>query len=219
MPRKHLIIAPHVDDAEFGLGGSIQEWSSVGDEVKVVIAAGGNYQRSDGLAVQGSLRAHEAREAFTILGVKEWELSHWFDENNPASIRYGDLVRNIEVVIQEQRPTDTYVCLPSFNQDHRALFDATITAFRPANLPGNLWAYEYPGNCWGPSPPEFGKMYLWFEETTLARKIEALNCHKSQWEGRKVGVNPKSATSLAQQRGSEIGKDYAELIYLLRGMS
>ena len=81
----------------------------------------------------------------------------------------------IEGEITAINPTEVYVCLPSFNQDHRVLYDATLTAFRPGAQLASLYAYEYPGNAWGPTPPEHGRRYLVVEQDEIVTKIEALD--------------------------------------------
>ena len=50
----------------------------------------------------------------------------------------------------------------------------------------------------------------------MTTKIEALELHKSQFDGRQAGVSPYAAMALAMQRGVEIGTKYAELVYVLK---
>jgi N-acetylglucosamine malate deacetylase 1 len=214
--RNILILAPHCDDAEFGLGASIQRWREEGASVHVLIASCSDYARSDGKDVCAKGRLVEARAAFEHLGVNSWKSAGWFKENQALAVDYGRLVGQIEGEIKAINPAEVYVCLPSFNQDHRVLYDATLTAFRPGAQFASLYAYEYPGNAWGPNLPESGRRYLVAEEEEIVTKVEALTLHKSQFDGREAVVSPYAAMVLAMQRGAEIGTKYAELVYVLK---
>jgi len=216
MKRRHLVLAPHHDDAEFGMGGCIQKFLSDGDDVRVIVAARGNYTRSDWVKVLGSVRADESRAALTRLGVKDMVFEDWFVENGAMEAPFGSLVSDIEGAVREYEPTDVYVCLPSFNQDHRRLYEATLTVFRPGLQTASLYAYEYPGNLWAEPVPVFGRRYFIITADEMQGKFDALNMHKSQFEGRKVGVDPFAALKLATLRGAEIGEQYAEVLFVLR---
>ncbi|MCO5157848.1 MAG: PIG-L family deacetylase [Aquamicrobium sp.] len=213
---RHLILAPHHDDAEFGLGIAIQGWLARGDSVRVVIAATGSYRRADETYIDGTLRMEETSLAMNILGVTDWRAAGWFQENGALEAGYGELVQRIEKEIAEADPTDIYVCLPSFNQDHRALYDATVTAFRPGGVTACLHAYEYPGNGWQYPVPQVGRRYHPGTDGAVLGKINALRAHRSQFEGRAQGVNPDAAHALAAVRGAEIGVAYAEVTFLIR---
>lgn len=212
----HLIFAPHHDDAEFGMGGTIQRFRQMGQHVAVAVCTAGDYRRSDGKLVGSLERQAETRTALTILGVTKTYFFDMMQENRGLEASYSSMVGRIEHMIRDLTPTNVYVCLPSFNQEHRMLYDAMITAFRPNwGLP-NLIAYEYPGNCWGPAPPPAGRRYVVLDDVMMKHKLEALNMHRSQFEGRPVGVGPDAALTLAAQRGAEIGGGYAELLYVLK---
>jgi LmbE family N-acetylglucosaminyl deacetylase len=214
-PRRLLVLAPHSDDAEFGIGAFIARSTDMGDHVTVAIAAYGSYARET-VWIDGGIRVGEARKALAHLGVTDVRFCEWFGENKGLEKDYGPLVQRIEELIKAVEPTDIYVSLPSFNQDHRMLYDALITATRPGVTMANIYAYEYPGNCWGPPLPTTGKKYLICDETHVARKIAALEMHKTQFEGRFVNVGPQAAAVLLTQRGLEVGPDPAELVYVLR---
>ena len=87
-----------------------------------------------------------------------------------ARLDYGRLVSQIEGEIKAINPSEVYVCLPSFNQDHRVLYDATLTAFRPGAQIASLYGYEYPGNAWGPNQPEHGRRYLVVEQDEMVNQ-------------------------------------------------
>lgn len=214
---RRLILAPHHDDAEFGLGAVIQQWLAAGDQVRVVVFAHGSYKRPDGTKVEGRIREAESAAALKHLGVQSYYFGAWFPENGAMERPYGSLVSGVEQVVRDFEATDVYVCLPSFNQDHDRLYAAALTAFRPGAQTASLFAYEYPGNAWGPKPaPMFGRRYHPVTKVEVDRKIAALHLHESQFKGRAGGVNPAAAEILAVSRGLEIGEQYAECVYVLK---
>lgn len=220
MPKRILVLAPHADDAEFGIGAFIYRSVAKGDHVAVAIAACGSYTRQavDGTTetVPGAVRQVEARTALKHLGVTDVRFGELFEENRALETSYSNLVKRLELLVRAFEPTDIYVALPSFNQDHRVLYDALVTAIRPGVTNANVYAYEYPGNCWGPPLPTTGKRYLVCSPDEARRKIEALNMHKSQFDGRWVLVGPEAAKALMVLRGLEVGPDGAELVYVIR---
>lgn len=217
--NKLLVIAPHADDAEFGMGGMLHRFRH-GAQVGVLIMAHGGYARSDGREVGSAERHREARNALCKLGVKDVWFANAFDENTGLETSYSELVGCISKHVARFDPQEVFVNLPSFNQDHRAVFDAFVTASRPGCMESvtSIYAYEYPGNAWGPAAPQWGKLYVGLTEVDLEAKIAALRAHRSQWDGRKCShVSPEGARTLATLRGSECGAEYAELLYLMRG--
>lgn len=218
--EKMLIFAPHIDDAEFGVGGWIARAKREGlAEAHVLVAFSGNsYVRSDRVRVTYDDRKLEMNRAMKTLGVVSWRSSEWFPENSGYTVDYPLLVNLISDHIEETDPTEVFVCLPSFNQDHKVLFDAVVTALRPGMHPRvkHVWAYEYPGNAWGSERPAWGRAYLELTPGDVQLKMDSLNCHETQFKGRTVAVAPWAAHAMMLQRGAEIGVTYAECVYLLR---
>lgn len=214
-----LILAPHVDDTEFGLGVSIQRWLEERNAtIFVVVFASGSYTRSDGEYVCGNRRSEEFQKGMNVLGVDLFSQCTSYLENDGYSWNYKMLVTDIERYVSNFSATEVYTCLPSFNQDHQVLYNATMTAFRLGLAEGvSLYAYEYPGNAWGPVPPSVGKKYVIASSEHKRKKLSALMCHKTQFHGRMgSGVDPVSAVRLMEQRGAEIECDFAEVHYVIR---
>jgi LmbE family N-acetylglucosaminyl deacetylase len=214
-----LVLAPHADDAEFGMGGYLCRMAREETaKAQVVIFAYGDYVRADGPRVTFEGRKAETAEAMKLLGA-EHRFVEGFHENYGESSRLK-LTAMVETVLEWGQPDELFVCLPSFNQDHQALFDATITALRPGRFDHikRIWMYEYPGNSWGPEPPRGGRCYVRMGRHDLTTKLAALAAHKSQGFGtdhiQHVGMSGSQA--LSALRGSECSAEHAELFYLLR---
>jgi LmbE family N-acetylglucosaminyl deacetylase len=217
-PRRALVIAPHADDAEFGIGGLIQRLTAQACQVKVVIMARGGYTRSDGQKISYKERQQEACRALALLGVSNVEFAGAFAENEGYETPYVEIMAPISRNLADFAPTDVYVNLPSFNQDHRIVYDAFKTCVRPGVWSGErLWAYMYPGNS-VEEIPAWGPVYVQLTAAQMARKIEALDMHESQFKGREhLHVGPAGAKALARMMGSECGACFAEKVFLMRG--
>lgn len=212
-----LVFAPHIDDAEFGCGGLIYKRTQLGLFSRVLVLSNSDYHRQ-GKKISKSDRRQEAEAAAVHLGC-EMVIAEGFDENEALNTDYARLVDGLQREIAQQEADCVLVCLPSFNQDHRVLYDAFITATRPVDhMPARqLWAYEYPGNAWGPQPPQHGH-YVRLTTSEMHSKLNALREHKTQFTDRTGHVTPNGALALAALRGSEVGVEYAEKFYLLRSI-
>jgi LmbE family N-acetylglucosaminyl deacetylase len=216
-----LVLAPHADDAEFGVGGYLRRLTRGEQQVRVVVFAYGDYRKTDGTKVEFETRKQETFKAMEFLGVEDCCFVEGMHENWGDRVSRCDMTRQVEKVIEDFYPEDLFVCLPSFNQDHESLFSATVTALRPGRFDGlrRVFAYEYPGNCWGPHPPQHGRCYMPLIDTDAQAKINALNCHQSQFSTRDHRhATPAGASTLMALRGSECGVSNAELVYLLRAV-
>ena len=62
---KVLVISPHSDDSEYGLGGTIIRHLEEGDEVRVslIVATSVDFVHKDNSVVTGETRIHEFMEA------------------------------------------------------------------------------------------------------------------------------------------------------------
>jgi LmbE family N-acetylglucosaminyl deacetylase len=219
-----LVLAPHADDAEFGLGGTLHRLAhpQAGQEapqIRVVTFAWGDYLKPNGALVGGDVRLRETIKAMLALGVTDHRQLFGFRENEGDTAGFRNVVRWVEQEIKDFEPDTLFTCLPSFNQDHEVLHKATITALRPGRFDTlrRVYGYEYPGNFWMQAFPMFGQVFSRLSKTDLVRKIESLHEHHSQFDPENaVFVSPAGAENLALLRGIQCGTDQAELFYLMR---
>lgn len=132
-----------------------------------------------------------------------------------------DLIEKIEDVSYKFNPE--IVVIPdrkSFDQDHRALSAACLTAFRP--LPANLrhqpklvLECEEPYN-W-PEENRTSPNFFFDITNVFDKKIKLLEKHKTQLREDPFPRSPKNLERLAGYRGCEIGTKYAEGYKLIRG--
>jgi LmbE family N-acetylglucosaminyl deacetylase len=107
-----------------------------------------------------------------------------------------------------------------YNQDHRATFQACITALRPSplnvrHMVKNVLVYEEP-YTWTINSAFKPNIYLNTEEVEN-EKITLMRLHKSQDRPFPFARSAENLISRMRIRGSECGLKSAEAYYLLRG--
>lgn len=131
-----LVLAPHADDAEFGVGGTLHRIACKAKapgapQVRVAIFAHGDYVNWRGETVSFAARIAETDYAMSRLGLGAAVFTSTFKENLGDLTPQLQIVCAVEDLLRDYQPEVVYTCLPSFNQDHRALYEATLTALRP----------------------------------------------------------------------------------------
>jgi LmbE family N-acetylglucosaminyl deacetylase len=200
-----LVIAPHVDDEVLGCGGILDERFHVHycgvEEYRVV-------SREE--------RLEEARRCSEFL-----DFSFSVNLSNVVNdYRVPGLVGQFEELMSQQRPSTVFLPYPSYNQDHRAVFDAGLTALRPHDVnhfPRNVLLYEeIQVTAW----PHGGDILrnqamhpTVFFPIDVERKLAAYHLHASQVRGMR---SPDLLVSLARWRGFQSNWEFAEAFQALR---
>lgn len=159
-----LAIAAHPDDVELGCSGLLQRYS----QRRILIMTCGE---QGGAA---PMRRGEAIEAAAVL-----EASATVLDFPDTLLEVADLIPVIEAEIAATRPTVIATLSDvDLHQDHRAVAIATEIAARDAQC--TILAYVTPSAAerWRPN---------WFVNLTeahMARKLQALRCHRSQQDRR-----------------------------------
>lgn len=223
-PRKKiLVIAPHSDDAEIGVGGYIFRETTKGHQVDIVVLASGVFRSTKTRTnVTSYTRQTEGKLAGELLGVNRYEFIEVAHDSGFDAIPRGELVGALEDQIFREHWDELFIPLPSFHTDHVVTYEAAIAATRPhlkRDLPSTIYAYEYPGQAWGPRPPDAGKVYACIEQQDIDAKLASLKLHQSQWAAEKESLyGARGVLALAELRGAEMSTDFAEMFYLLRGV-
>jgi LmbE family N-acetylglucosaminyl deacetylase len=213
-----LIIAPHSDDEVLGCGGLIERACSLGNNVKVVIAALGETTFwHSGITVTADIRKKELSDALLYLGCRDFEVMYDDKEAVLDTIPQKDLVSKIDEILMSFQPSMVFIPYPSFHQDHKALFNACMASLRPQ--PGHHYKliamYEYPLIVWQyPQINNTGVLFLDLGEK-VDRKVEAMRKHVSQLRDPKHLISPENVKKWAEKRGMENGCQYAEKYYIL----
>lgn len=203
MHYQRLVISPHIDDEILGCGGSLDENTFVleigVDEFHIVPRE----ERIRELeAAQNKLKF-----SFDIL-----------DNNIVNSYKTKDLIDPIAHYINEIKPDEIYIPYPSYNQDHRATYEASLIALRPHDInyfvkkvlvyeETQVFLWDYSHDLNGSFKPNF------FRRIDIEKKIEAYKLLKSQVRSFR---SPEMLLELAKIRGRQSQLDFAEAFQVIR---
>jgi LmbE family N-acetylglucosaminyl deacetylase len=182
MDKKNiLIISPHPDDMEIGMGGTVakfitQEFNVISFVVTDGRRSTGNYGEDE----MAQIRKREAQNAARILGIEDLVLLGLQDVKSPENQK--ELRRNLRDIIDQFGPTELFITHPKIDKHptHRAVSKLVIEIMKEMHRdkllpPVRIWCYE----VWTP----FWK-YDWIEDISghINIKTAAIDAHKSQIE-------------------------------------
>ena len=219
-PERAMLVIPHPDDAEGGVGGTVAKWVAEGTEVIFVLCTNGDKGTSDPEMTTeklGAIREKEQAAAAECLGVKEVIYLRYGDGELDDTAKFrGELVR----AIRKHRP-DVVFCTDPFRQtfylhrDHRISGQVTLDAVFPYArdfLHYNEHIQE------GLETHKVGDILMWGTEhpdtfiditDTIDNKINALKKHASQVAGSGRDVD-RFVKVNAQNQGQMANMPYAE---------
>lgn len=175
-----LIISPHPDDLEIGMGGTAAKMIDSGREVASLVVTDGRRSTSAAGLNEDQvveLRKEEVREAAGILGLNYLALLELWDASTENMLILKD---ELAKIIEKTSPEEIYIPHPEIDKhpSHRAVSQAVLEKMREMSqagvqVPENVWCYE----VWTPFPS-----YDRIEDITeyIEVKTAAINAHKSQ---------------------------------------
>lgn len=189
-PVDVLVIAPHPDDPEFGVAGTVARWTKAGKRVVYVICTSGEKGTSDRSLTSeqiAHIREQEQIAAAQVVGVQEVIFLRYPDqrlEDTPTFRK--EIVRQIRI----HRPRTVITADPYrryiWHRDHRITGQVVLDAIYP-------YARDhlaYPDLIdEGLEPHRVQEVLCWAAEDvnyrsdiseTFDLKLAALRCHKSQ---------------------------------------
>ena len=200
-----LILAPHTDDGELGLGGTINKLITEGKQVTYVA-----FSTAEESVPQGfpkDILKTEVRNATAKLGIKSENL-----------IIYNYQVRKLNYVRQEileelikirKREKYDLVFIPSLHdihQDHTTIAQEGLRAFKNTTILG----YELIWNNLTFNTQCFVRL----SRENIDAKICALKEYRSQ--GIRDYLSDEFIYALAKARGVQVGSEYAEAFEVVR---
>jgi N-acetylglucosamine malate deacetylase 1 len=194
---KNLIISPHIDDEVLGCYSVLNEDTFVcylGVEDRSYISA--------------EERVKELEKAASIKNFK------WVLFNNVVnSYKCEELISTLEEQINQQKPENVFIPDYSYNQDHRAVYDASMVALRHHDINWfvrKIYVYEQPHSILWPYRHFEPNYYI---EINISDKIKTYNLYKSQVRGHRSSDTIKT---MAKLRGKQANVDYAEAFSCIR---
>ena len=193
-----LILAPHVDDEVLGCFSFLGEGTHV---LFLGVEDRPHVSRDDRLA-ELSAAAEAAGFSWSAL---DFEVNRY---------RCSDLIAPIEEAIGKLEPDTILIPEPSYNQDHRATYDAALVATRPHDtnwLVATVLLYEQPhAVMWRHGREHEPNL---FYRIDVDKKLELYEMYRSQVRGHR---SPDIVKTLARLRGAQIRVPFAEGFYVKR---
>lgn len=215
---KRLVIAPHVDDDVIGCGGilgpgtviyycGVDPFHEVPAQERVLEA-----MRMAMFAGVTDLRFGADVKPVTNGVVNVTVFGEWEHEVNDMEVR--GLIVDLEALIADVQPDEVLAPWPSYNQDHRAVYEALMVATRPHDrnwFVPRMLLYEEP-DCWYPmlAQPFVPNLY---RSIDIERKLKLYSCMPSQVRGMR---SPEHLRALATVRGAACGVPAAEAYHIVR---
>ena len=187
-----VILSPHADDEVLGCFSFLSPSCRV---VYLGIENRANVSRDERIA---EVNKSAAKSGF------QWEAL-----NHPVNAyQVPDLIPDLERIIREYEPDTVLLPQPSYNQDHRAVHDAAITALRPHDqnwYVRNVLVFEQPDSLLWPHGRETEPNY--FQAISLEDKLHSYSLYASQVRGHR---SPELVSAVAKLRGAQAGLPFAE---------
>jgi LmbE family N-acetylglucosaminyl deacetylase len=216
-----LTVAAHPDDETLGAGGTMARLAAASHEVHVCILTEGVTARHRHMDLQEEC----AVRACEVLGVSDVVFCGLPDQRLD-SLPLLDIITPIEKCVGEIRPDLVFTHFShDANQDHRAVFQATLVATRPMADTGvatvlcyetassTEWAAPFAGNVFSPN--------LFVDiSTTLPVKLDAMRAYEQTFSGEmRPFPHPRSYQALeaiSRRHGATAGVAAAEAFMLVR---
>ena len=199
-----LIISPHVDDEVLGCGGIL-------DQDTFVLHCGcAEIQNHGNSLLTRQERIEEFNKVKEEVGFESHLLHHPVNKYNVSN-----LIPDFELYINKIKPLEIYIPHPSYNQDHRAVYEAALTALRPHDINffvKTVLVYEQPHVVfWSHNYRQFNPNY--FVDIDVDRKIELYGLIETQVRKFRSFDHVKAIASV---RGAQSNNEYAEAFEIIR---
>ena len=217
--KKIMVVSPHPDDETLGAGGTITKLIDQGHEVMILTVSGHLpplYSRED-----YEVTLKEAYEAYKVLGISDsvfLEIPATMIGEQPVHV----LNSKVTSIMKEFEPNIVLCPFPDRHIDHRLIFESCMVATRPVGFGKKIemvTAYETLSETHWNAPyvePNFTQNLVVNIDKYLEKKIEALQCFKSQISEKEGPRSLEAVKSLARFRGSQAGFEYGEAFYIIR---
>lgn len=214
-----LVIATHADDEVLGCGGVMARHAEMGDHVHVAVVTRGIPEVFPPEYVDEIFR--ELQAAHQLLGGSG---IHFLDFPSPQldtvpGYALADAIRKLIFKLEAQVVYAPYQ--GDLHGDHQAVYQAALVASRPINgcpvrrllcyetLSETDWASPFGNSTFTPT------VFVDISEY-LGRKLEAMQCYRTQLKAPPHSRSLQSLEALARVRGGTVSMEAAEAFMLVR---
>lgn len=203
--KEILVLAPHTDDGELGLGGTINKMIEEGANVTYI--AFSTAEESVPKGFPKDILKSEVKNATNVLGIKQENLIIYNYQVRKLNYVRQEILEDL-IKIRKNKHFDL-VFIPSphdIHQDHTTIAQEGIRAFKNTTILG----YELIWN----NLTFNTQCFIQLEKKHIEKKVLALKEYRSQ--GLRSYLSDDFIFSLAKARGVQIGCEYAEAFEVIR---
>ncbi|MGB6094121.1 MAG: PIG-L family deacetylase [Moheibacter sp.] len=206
--KKVLALAPHADDIEIGMGGSIARLVQNGYEVKIInliIPCEDVFGKSSETAKK--IRMAESVKSAEIMGVEMETL-----DLNPYNFGYNrETTKLFDQIIRDFDPGHVFMTWEhDSHQDHQALAKIVYGATRKNRCSVYMYETMIPG---GISTYAFRPQMFINISDHIEQKKQSIDAYKSVFGNNSIA---EAIIGRASFRGSQIGVKYAEAFEIVK---
>lgn len=208
-----LVLSPHADDAELGMGGTIAKLVKQKNNVTILTAILPKENLSGKVdKYMENKRYKEQVNSSKLLGARLQTLNL-----NPYDFKFNrEYVKIFDEKIKKIQPDMIFSCWEhDTHQDHKTLANIIFSVSRKNNI--SLYMYEamLPG---GINTNAFNPQLFIDISQFMKTKIKSINCYKSVFQRKKNNYSNfmESITARAKFRGEMIGVKYAECFVVVK---
>ena len=229
MIERILYICAHPDDCELMFGGMISNFVKKNIDIRVIVVSDGTKWVRDKRISYEDIKTQRKQEAISsekILGLKEVDFLEFLDGTLEKHILFDSLLKSI------RKFNPNIIFTHSEEEKHSDHVEVSRTVKRlcnqlsePAPIINNFWANEFP------PVSDFYALYTYatiseinsdlaffipLEREDVENKINAILCHKSQFEPEKKNYFYDKIMTESKFFGNLCGKEYAEVCMATR---
>ena len=208
-----LVLSPHADDAELGMGGTIAKLVKQKNNVTILTAILPKENLSGRVdKYMENKRYKEQINSSKLLGAKLQTLNL-----DPYDFKFNrEYVKIFDEKIKKIQPDVIFSCWEhDTHQDHKTLANIIFSVSKKNNI--SLYMYEamLPG---GINTNAFNPQLFIDISKFMKTKIKSINCYKSVFHRKKNNYSNfmESITARAKFRGEMIGVKYAECFVVVK---
>ena len=218
------VIAAHPDDETLGCGATIAKLAAEQDVHIIVLGDGITARREAREDVRALEELYDdARAAALSLGAASVTFGRLPDLRFDT-VSLLDVVWIVEQALREIEPTAVFTHhAGDLNRDHRITLQAVLAATRPiAGCPvRDVYSFEVASAtewAFGGAGPAFTPNVFVDVGDCLNKKIQAMECYRTERRETPHPRSPEALRALARYRGSTVGFEYAEAFQLVRSV-
>lgn len=200
-----LVLAPHTDDGELGLGGTISKLIREGKNVTYVAFSTAEESVPEGFPKD--ILKTEVKAATSRLGIVAENLIIFNYQVRKLNYARQEILEELIKIRKAKLPDLVFIpSLHDIHQDHATIAQEGVRAFKNTTILGYelIWNnLSFDTQC-----------FVCLEEQDIEKKVEALKEYHSQ--GKRNYLSGDFIYSLAKARGVQVGCDYAESFEVVR---